>query len=98
MIVVIDTNVLISGLVSQGPPSQVINLWITNKIIVCVSSEIVEEYLTVVLRPKFRPLGTAQERYDIISKLIELDNTKIVCPSVKLNAVQEDPDDNIFLE
>lgn len=33
MKVVIDTNVLISGLISPfGPPAQIIDLWVTKKI------------------------------------------------------------------
>ena len=76
----------------------VIDLWITNKIIVCVSTEIIEEYLTVILRPQFKPLGLAKQRYERIAKLIELENTKIVCPTHKLNIIKKDPDDNIFLE
>lgn len=99
MKVVIDTNVLISGLISPfGPPAQIIDLWVTKKITVCLSTEIVEEYIAVLLRPKFSRLGSPKERYEIISGLVELDNTLIVIPDFRLNAIYEDPDDNMFLE
>ncbi|MEW6696861.1 MAG: putative toxin-antitoxin system toxin component, PIN family [Bacillota bacterium] len=43
MKVVIDTNVLISGLFSsQSPPAKVLNLWLVNKLDVYVSPEIIE--------------------------------------------------------
>lgn len=98
MKVVIDTNVLISGLISpDGPPSRIVNLWITGKVKVYVSSEIIEEYMSVLLRPKFSRLGSPQERYDLITQLMELDNTIIVYPEFELNVIAEDPDDNKFL-
>lgn len=98
MKVVIDTTVIISSLISSsGPPAQIIELWVADKITVCLSAEIVEEYIGVLLRPKFNSLGSAIERYKIISGLIELDNTIIVNPDFVLNIIQEDPDDNIFL-
>lgn len=99
MKVVIDTNVLISGLISSSsPPSQIIDLWISSKFTVYVSSEIIEEYLSVILRPKFRSLGTAKERYALVSELVGVDNTKVVTPDLRLNVITDDPDDNIILE
>lgn len=96
---VIDTNVLISGLISpNGMPARIIDLWLANKITVCVNSEIIEEYLTVLLRPKFRSVGSPQERYELISGLVELENTKIVNSDLRLNVVTEDADDNVFVE
>lgn len=99
MKVVIDTNVIISGLISpSGSPAQIIDLWVANKITVCLSTEIVEEYIAVLLRPKFNRLGSPKERYEIISEMVELDNTIIVNPDFRFNAIDEDPDDNMFLE
>ena len=99
MKVVIDTNVLISGIIStQSPPACIIDLWVSNKITVCVSSEIIEEYLSVLLRPKFARVGTPQERYKLVSQLVELGNTLIINPDFKLNIITDDPDDNIILE
>lgn len=98
MKVVIDTNVIISGLISvSGPPAQIIQLWVDGKIIICLSAEIVEEYIAVLLRPKFNPLGSALERYKLISGLVELDNTIIVNPDFIPDIIHEDPDDNVFL-
>jgi len=99
MKVVIDTNVVISGLISPfGPPAQIIDLWVTGEITVCLCSKIVEEYIAVMLRPKFNRLGSTIERYEVISGLVELDNTIIVNPDFYFDVISEDPDDNIFLE
>ena len=99
MKIVIDTNVVISGLISpSGPPAQIIDLWISNEFTVCLSTEIMEEYLSVLLRPKFQRIGTSKERYRLISQLVKLENTKMVDPDFQLDIISEDPDDNIFLE
>lgn len=99
MKVVIDTNVLISGLFSsQSPPVKVLNLWLVNKLDVYVSPEIIEEYMSVLLRPKFSRIGSAKERYEMISALIDLENSYMVYPDFNLHVVREDPDDDIFLE
>lgn len=98
MKIVIDTNVLISGLITSGSPARVLDLWLSDKVVVCISSPIIEEYVAVLLRPKFKRVGTAQERYEIVSGLVELDNTKVVNPEFRLKVITEDPDDNMFLE
>ena len=99
MRIVIDTNVVISGLISpSGLPAQIIDLWILNEITVCLSTKIIEEYISVLLRPKFQRVGTSKERYRIISELVKLENTMMVNPDFKLDIISEDPDDNIFLE
>ena len=99
MKIVIDTNVVISGLISpSGTPAQIIDLWILNEFTVCLSTEIMEEYLSVLLRPKFQRMGTSKERYGLISELVKLENTMMVKPDFQLDIVIEDPDDNIFLE
>lgn len=53
MKVVLDTNVLISGLlVPGGLPGRIIDLWIDGAIEVALSSELLQEYLSVLARPR----------------------------------------------
>ncbi|MBU4313528.1 MAG: putative toxin-antitoxin system toxin component, PIN family, partial [Actinobacteria bacterium] len=57
MKVVIDTNIFISSFFNKkGNPRKIINLWKEEKIQLCISSEILEEYLEVLSR-----LGLAGE-------------------------------------
>lgn len=51
--VVIDTNVLVSGLLFGGVPSKIVNLWKSSKIQPIASAEIIDEYLKVLSYPKF---------------------------------------------
>ena len=51
---ILDTNVLISSLIAKGIPYKIINeLVIEQKINVCLSEEIKEEYFGVINREKF---------------------------------------------
>ena len=52
--VVIDTNVIVSALIQRGYPNLIINeLFIENRIQLCVSDELMSEYYEVLARPKF---------------------------------------------
>jgi len=45
--VVLDTNVLISGIFFSGPPHQILNAWRDGKVQLAVSQEILSEYWRV---------------------------------------------------
>ena len=52
---VLDTNVLVSGLLSHaGPPGKLIDAIETGLLVPVFSEPILFEYLEVLLRPKFR--------------------------------------------
>ena len=54
MRVVVDTNVLVSGLLNpRGPPGQVVDLITTRVLAVLYDDRIVAEYREVLARPKF---------------------------------------------
>lgn len=54
MRVVLDTNVLVSGLISpSGPPGEILRLLETAPIVPCFSENILGEYREVLGRPKF---------------------------------------------
>ena len=51
--VVLDTNILVSSLLTSGPPAAVVDLIADGKIIPFYSSPILREYMTVLSRKKF---------------------------------------------
>ena len=54
MRVVIDTNVLVSGLLKQqGAEASVLNLIVDTTLTWCVSRAVLDEYRDVLTRPKF---------------------------------------------
>ena len=99
MRVVLDTNILISGIIFPGgPPGKIIEKWINGDFTVILSPTVLEEYFAVLLRPKFRRLGTSQELYNLLSGLTELENTIMVYPQTTVDVIKEDPADNKFLD
>ncbi len=52
MKVVLDTNVLVSGIFSKGVPSRIVRAWLNNDFTVFASTEILDEYLRVIERLK----------------------------------------------
>ena len=92
---VLDTNVLISGLLSpQGPPGRLIDAIFSGHLRLALDDRIEEEYLEVLSRPKFGI--TAAERTAILAeiRLHEYPATSLFPLSAKL----PDPDDRMFLE
>lgn len=99
MIIVLDTNVLISALLSSvGPPAQILEQWEAGVFNVATSGALLDE-----LR---RVLG-----YERVQKYLEMTPKEInkllrgwsstaffVDPELELDVVEDDPDDNRVLE
>ena len=99
MIVVLDTNVIISTLLSAGgPPAQIIYLWEAGVFDVAISAPPFDElkrvldYKQVKKHQKLAPdeISTLLRRWSTISIYVE--------PEVALEVVEDDPDDNRVLE
>jgi uncharacterized protein len=92
--VVIDTNVFVSSFFG-GNPKQIIDLWKTGQIVLCISGVIIDEYIEVLRR-----LGLQDERE--LEELLEIFSHGVhvifAAETPKLNIVSKDPDDNKFIE
>jgi putative PIN family toxin of toxin-antitoxin system len=94
MRVVIDTNVLVSGLLNPfGPPGRVIDLAIAGEILVLFDDRILAEYRSVLLRPRF---GFQPDDVRILLEYLEQEGEPVVARPMKLEL--DDPDDLPFLE
>lgn len=52
---VLDTNVIISGIISsKGAPRKILKFWRNKKIHLVISQEIIDEILDVLKRPKIK--------------------------------------------
>ena len=90
---VIDTNVLISSFFG-GNPKKIIDLWRNGKAVLCITEEILEEYLRVMAR-----LPISKESKDrLVAILQEKRNLELVNPSQHFSVVREDPEDNKFID
>lgn len=92
--IVIDTNVFISSFFG-GIPKEIINLWKEGGIVLCLSQEIIEEYLAVLNR---LGLKDKKEIANLIRLFAEGYNSIFTTKTPNLKVVKDDPDDNKFLE
>ncbi len=95
--VIIDTNIIISALITKGYPQQIlIEIVFARKVNLCLSSPIFEEWLEVVNRDKFKKNAHFQTNAEIfINKLLDL--STFYSPSIKIDLLK-DKKDNMFLE
>jgi uncharacterized protein len=92
--VVADSNVFVSALVYGGKPLEVLEMGLEREIHLLTSPAILEETLGV-LRDKFR---YTPEQLEESKVRVEAACYGIFRPSVKLDVVKDDPDDNKVLE
>ena len=92
--VVVDTNVFISSFFG-GIPRQIINYWKNGKITLCLSQEIIEEYIEVLNR---LGLKDKKEMQKLTKLFAESYNSIFTATTPNLNIVEDDPDDNKFIE
>jgi uncharacterized protein len=92
--IVLDTNVLVSGLLSPfGPPGEIVRLVSSGLMSLCLDARIVAEYHDVLARPRFRFDGDA-----VADLLAYLESSGEMVASAPLPARLPDPDDEAFLE
>ncbi|AQQ71602.1 putative toxin-antitoxin system toxin component, PIN family [Limihaloglobus sulfuriphilus] len=92
-IVVVDTNVFVSGIFFSGPPYSILKAWQDDRLHIAVTKEIIEEYRRVIetLSEKFESTDI-----DYFWELLLIEAELV--PSYSFNEVIcEDPDDDKFL-
>lgn len=94
MKIVLDTNVLVSGLLSPfGPPARILQLLISVALNICYDARIMAEYRDVLSRPKF---GFDQNAVQCLLDFLRQSGEAVV--GVPLSKSLPDKDDEIFLE
>ena len=94
MRVVLDTNVLISGIFFSGPPSEILKAWGNQSLQIVLSQQILDEYqrVAVALSSKFPTVDILPiiELVTIYGQFVDTQGFDIT--------VCEDPDDDKFIE
>lgn len=94
MRVVLDTNVLVSGLLrSKGPPGRILEFMLADVFVVLYDDRMMSEYAEVLARPKF---GFQSGEVDPILDYIFRDGEQITAGV--LDVLLPDPNDLPFLE
>ncbi len=95
MRVTLDTNILISATFWHGNESQIIKLAENGQITLVLSKAILSEFERV-LKTRFAKMATESEITEVIEKFISI--SRIVEPGIKVNMIEENPEDNKILE
>lgn len=97
MLIVADTNVLISGLLWTGPAHRLIELAEAGSITLCATMETIEELRGVLSRPKFA--AKILERQSTVEEIMlgVISLVDLYPPSPVTGVVLADPDDDIFI-
>jgi len=91
--IILDTNVLISGIFFSGPPYQILQAWRDGNISIILSQEIFDEYRRVAetLSSQFNEISI-----DDILNLIAI-NADFFQPIELSQSICDDPDDDKFI-
>jgi hypothetical protein len=94
MDVVLDTNVVVSGLLFRGLPGRIVSLWRERVIIPYASKGMIDEYVRVLAYPKFQ-LSNREIEYLIYREILPYFET--VTPVTDGSILSSDPADDKFI-
>ena len=87
MKVVVDTNVIVSGIINPyGKPAHVLNLILNGELILCIDSRIYREYERVLKSPKF---SFPEEYVKVFLDFVESASIFVSPPPLKINLCDE---------
>jgi putative PIN family toxin of toxin-antitoxin system len=89
--VVVDTNVLVSGIFWGGKPDQLLEKWRDDAFVLVVTPDILDEYLRVLAELASKQPELSEEWADLL-----LEHARIVEQTVQVER-SRDPDDDKFL-
>lgn len=92
--VVMDTNVFVSSFFG-GNPRKIIDLWKDGSIHLCLSREIIDEYVEVLQRMGLQNEKELEELLDLFARGFHVVFT---AQTPTLHVIDKDPDDNKFIE
>ncbi len=92
--IVVDTNVLVSGLLFNGKPGELVRLWKEGRVVPLCSKGIVREYLRVLAYPKFQ-LSESEIDFLLTHEMLPYFEVLTVTPGKPF--VTMDPSDDKFI-
>ena len=93
--IILDTNVIVSSLIQKNYPYLIVEHCIEGNATICLSSEILLEYIEVLNRPKFSRFKDFTTNADfLITRLSEMAET--FEPKTKLNVIRDEPDNRLL--
>ena len=91
--IVLDTNCLLMSIPKINPYRVIWDDFLNGSLTLCVSNEIVEEYLEILT------IKTSYEiACNVVSVILSRPNVEFITPYYKLHLIQADEDDNKFVD
>ena len=94
MKVVVDTNIFVSSFSGENP-RKIIDLWKNEKITLCLSNVILDEYVDVLRRIGLKEEDELEELLSLFSRGF---NIVFTTKTPKIKIIKNDPDDDKFIE
>jgi len=91
---VIDTNIFVSSFFG-GNPRKIIDLWKNEKMTLCLSGAILDEYIDVLRRIGLKGEDELEELLSLFSRGF---NILFTTKTPKIKIIKNDPDDDKFIE
>ena len=91
--IVLDTNCLLMTLPSKSPYHRIWSDILGGNMVLCVSSEILNEYEEIIASH-----SSAELAHSVVQALLNRTNVIKVVPTYYFNLIQSDPDDNKFVD
>lgn len=91
--IVLDTNCLLMCIPKISPYRIVWDAFLNGEFILCISNEIVEEYIEILSNKT-----TASIAGNIISTILNQPNVELINPYYRFGLIQADADDNKFVD
>lgn len=97
--IVLDTNIFVSAVLkSQSNPGHILDLIREKKFTLALSPDIILEIVTVLYYPKLKKIhGLTPKGIKSYSEGLK-SIAEIVVPTKRLDVIEDDPSDNIYLE
>lgn len=94
MRIILDTNVLVSGIFFGGPPFQILNAWRDHRLQLVISTDILAEYQRVAAI-----LGQKYPQVDLhpILDLLTVNSEIVEAPPPLAAPICDDPGDDMFI-
>lgn len=91
--IVLDTNCLLMSIPKNSPYRIVWDAFLNGEFILCLSNEIVEEYLEILSNKT-----TVSIAGNVISTILNQHNVELISPHYRFGLIQTDSDDNKFVD
>lgn len=91
--IVLDTNSLIQSIPSKSQYHPIWEDFLMGKIVLCVTTSILEEYEEILIRLTNRSIAS-----DVINVILNCPHTMLVNTYYNFNLIEIDPDDNKFVD